>query len=117
MNCQPIVGPDPIHGSFDVKYANSGTAPGSLKITSAHLSMTSASSSMDWKFSVTPTDSGSVPGGKSISTKHSKVAASGKGSEGPCGYCSGEWALNVVWTDGSTTIPVATKAAKVQCVY
>ncbi len=118
VNCQPGVVPDPINGSFDAKYTNTGTAAGSLKITSTRMSMKSpGGNTMDWKFDVNPTQSGSVPAGKSLTTNHKKVFGSGKGSGAPCGYCGGEWTLNVTWTDGSQTIPMAAKASKIQCAH
>jgi hypothetical protein len=106
VNCMPIVGPDPINGSFQVKYDNTaGTAAGQTNISSVTLALTKGPSSLDWTFEVTPPGSGTVGAGQTAVAQHTKTAGSGKGSDttkGPCQFCGGSGTLTVKWANGAT---------------
>ena len=111
VNCQPIVGPDPIHGSFTAKYANSASAPASATITSAKLTLVSAPNTLVWPFTVSPAGGGPVQPGSEIMVAHTKEANSGSGEgQSPCNFCNGTWTLAVTWDLGggksaSDTLP------------
>jgi len=99
FNCQPVVPADPVGGTFDAVYANSGTAPGTATITNVRI-LLHGNAMLTWSFDVDPSDSGSVPAGESPTVQHTKVAdsGSGNGTGTPCDYCGGTVSLQVQWT-------------------
>lgn len=121
INCQPIVSPDPVIGSFAAVYDNSmGTTPGLATITEVALVMTNSSmQTLTWSFTVTPPTSGSVPAGQNAVVSHSKVVNSGMGMGvgSPCGYCQGTWELQVTWNIGANVVPYTMSLGAVDCVY
>src|SRR5690606_32666222 len=121
VNCQPIVGPDPINGSFTALYDNTaGSAPGAATVVSAELALTAPNqSALTWSFAVTPTGSGQVGAGQTATMNHSKTPGSGGGSDGasPCSYCGGSWTLTVAWNAGSGTLSDSIALGSVSCVF
>lgn len=116
-NCQPGSGTaDPVHGEFDAKYDNAGSAAGELTITKVTLHVVTPSQTMDWTFAVVPTKSGSVPAGGTKTTTHTKTNGSGSGTgAGPCQVCNGDATLTVEWSDGSTTSSSSLNAGSFLC--
>ncbi len=116
INCMPIVGPDPVNGSFQVSYDNTaGTAAGQTKVTSVVLSLSKGPSNLDWTFKVTPDGSGTVNAGATSVVQHQKTAGSGTGSGGsgaPCTFCGGSATLKVQWDNGTSD---SEKLANITC--
>jgi len=115
VNCQPIVGPDPINGSFQVSYQNTGAAAGGAKITSVKLALSKQANNLDWSFTVTPDGSGTVNAGQSSVVQHTKNAGSGSASGGsgaPCSFCGGSATLTVQWDNGTSD---STKLGNLTC--
>lgn len=119
VNCQPIVAPDPILGSFTAKYANSAAAPASATITSAKLTLGTAPNAVVWPFTVTPKGGGPVQPGSTLSVQHTKEAnPNGGEGAGPCSFCNSTWSLSVTWDLGGGNSATATLPAEpVSCVY
>jgi hypothetical protein len=119
VNCQPIVAPDPILGSFTAKYANSGAGPLGATVSSAKLTFSAGPNSAVWPFTVSPPGGGPVQPGTTLSVEHTKQnnPGGGRGAE-PCSFCNGTWTLSVTWDLGggksaSDTLP----AEPVSCVF
>ncbi|MFS8068926.1 MAG: hypothetical protein ACMG6S_21405, partial [Byssovorax sp.] len=119
LNCQPIVPPDPINGSFTAKYKNSGTLPMSATITSAKLVFGSAPKTLSWPFTVSPGSGGPVQPGTTLSVQHMKQPAGGGAPEGsPCDFCNSTVSLTVTWDlGGGKTATDTLPAEKVSCAF
>ncbi len=119
VNCQPIVPPDPIIGSFTAKYTNSGTLPLSATISSAKLVFGAAPNTLSWPFTVTPASGGPVQPGSTLTVEHTKEKAPDGSHEGsPCDYCNSSWTLTVTWDLGGGKTAIDTlPAEKVGCVF
>jgi hypothetical protein len=119
VNCQPIVGPDPINGSFTAKYESSAGAPASATITSAKLTLESAPNTLVWPFTVTPAGGGPVQPGDSIMVAHTKQNnPNGGEGQSPCNFCSGTWTLSVTWDlGGGKTASDTLPAEMVGCAF
>lgn len=120
MDCMPVVGPDPIAGSFEVAYENTGGAPAALDVSSATLSLMGPNGgSLTWAFEVAPKSSASIAPGGMANVIHAKVDGSGMGTPNvvnPCSMCGGKWALNVGWNDGVTGTAATLDLGTVGCV-
>lgn len=121
MSCMPVVGPDPISGSFEVEYANLGGATGALDVTSATLTIAGPNGgSVTWSFEVAPSDSGAIQPAETASVVHVKVASSGMGTPNvvnPCSLCGGKWTLGVTWSDGVTGTAATKDLGSIGCVF
>jgi hypothetical protein len=117
-DCMPIIDPDPINGTIDVDYTNTGSADGTLTVTEARLEITGIDATLIWTFDLDPATSGVVPAMDQASVTHTKVAGSGMGnSEPPCGYCGGMGTVTVTWTDGMGGTTQATEPATLECAF
>ncbi|MBL9023161.1 MAG: hypothetical protein JNL21_13255 [Myxococcales bacterium] len=112
-DCMPIVGPDPMNGSFDATFTNSGGTATTMTVTGARLELTEMAETLVWSFDVTPASTGSVPAMGMISATFTKVtdSGSGTGTTGPCGVCGAAGQLFVDFADdqggtASATAPV-----------
>jgi len=119
VNCFPVVGPDPVLGSFTATYTNNGTSPSSATITSAKLTFVSAPNTLSWPLTVSPASGGSVQPGATLSVKHQKLTAKDGVPEGsPCNFCDSTVTLTVTWDLGGGETAIDTlPAEKVGCVY
>ena len=121
INCQPMVPPDPVIGSFTALYDNTnGATPALATVTNASITMTHPNTqTLVWSFSVNPTISGNVPAGVSQSQAHQKVSNSGTGigTGAPCNYCNGTWVLNVTWDIGGQATSDTLSLNGVQCAF
>jgi hypothetical protein len=119
VDCMPIVGPDPVHGTFQALYDNTqGSAGGSATVQSARL-LFDGSTADSWTFTVTPNGSGPVGAGQSATVTHTKDSGSGKGSKGPCSFCGGShtWTLEVTWDVGGGTVTQQASPSPVMCAF
>jgi hypothetical protein len=115
VNCQPIVGPDPVIGDFTAGYDNSaGKGFESAMITTAKLVFNDGKA---WTFKVQPETSGMVGPGQKTTAAHVKQSGSGTGTTAPCGYCDGTWALEVTWDVGGQMVTDSLAAVPVGCVF
>jgi hypothetical protein len=121
FSCQPPAPTDPVQGTFDAVYTNTGTAAGSAAITSVRVLLHQGDGALTWTFDVTPPDSGSVPAGGSPTVLHTKVAGSGSGSGtgAPCDYCgnSGSLALQVQWSANGGPVNDSLGPVAINCVF
>lgn len=121
MNCQPVVGPDPIAGSFEVEYENTGGSSGLLTVSSASLNILGPNGGMlTWVFDVGPASSQPIGPGEKQTVTHTKVAGSGMGTPNvvnPCSLCNGTWSLAVGWSDGVTGTAATSSLGNVSCVF
>ena len=119
INCQPIVAPDPINGSFTAKYANSAAVPASATITSAKLTLVSAPNTLVWPFTVSPPSGGPVQPGSTLMVAHTKEAnPNGGEGQSPCNFCNGTWSLDVTWDlGGGNTASDTLPAEMVGCAF
>jgi hypothetical protein len=116
VNCQPIIAPDPVIGSFTATYDNSaGDGPGSATVTNASLSFDAGQ--LIWTFIVMPSSSNTVQPGASVNITHNKVADSGMGRGGPCGFCDGTWELTVQWDVDGQVVVESLPMEPVSCVF
>lgn len=93
LNCMPDIPPDPLGGTFTVRYDNSlGTSAASASILTVEWTLPGT-----YTFEVQPKDSGIIPAGKIVDVVHTKVANSGLPSGNPCSVCNGVGALHVTW--------------------
>jgi hypothetical protein len=112
VDCMPQVPPDPIGGTFTVRYDNSkGSAPASAIIALARWELPG-----QWEFAVEPPSSGTIPAGQVLEVVHKKVAGSAKGSGDPCAVCNGVGALRVTW-DVNGALSSETKPGAPNCAY
>lgn len=110
-NCQPVVGPDPIGGSFDADYVNAGDAPGTLTVMGVGMQLTQDNMMLDWIFEITPDAIGPVDPMSTESVTHTKVNGSGSGTGGmPCDYCGAPGILYVDYQDDQGRPATATFA-------
>lgn len=117
VDCMPIVGSDPVHGSFDVDYDTTGAqGPTTATITSAQL-LFGAAQPKGYVFTATPGDSGSLVPGIVIKITHTKKDGSGAGSIMPCTFCNDVWALEVTFDVAGQTFKQTLPASKVSCVF
>jgi hypothetical protein len=115
IDCMPIVGPDPVHGSFTASYNNSaGASFSDATITSAKLVFDAGK---EWTFKVAPNTSGMVGPGMTTMSAHVKQSDSGSGTVAPCGYCNGVWTLEVTWDTGGQSVTDTLGPNPVQCVF
>ncbi len=117
VNCQPIVAPDPVNGSFVANYDNGGAVPVNATITGAVLTMTSGAQTLGWSFDVAPNASGPVQGGAASMVAHTKVPDSGQGTGSPCDFCNGTWSLAVTWNVGGSTVQSTLPDQPAQCAF
>lgn len=121
MNCEPVVGPDPIMGSFDVEYENTGTNSGLLTVSSAALTILGPNGgTLTWAFDVGPQSSQPIGPGEKQTVTHTKVAGSGMGTPNivnPCSLCNGTWSLAVGWSDGVTGTAATSNLGNVVCAF
>jgi hypothetical protein len=117
VNCQPIVSPDPVIGSFSAHYDNTaGQDPASATVDSATLSFDMGQ--LVWTFEAMPDTVGPLQPGQMLTLVHQKVQDSGTGEDGPCGYCNGSmWQLTVQWTSGGDVLTDSLPAEPVGCVF
>jgi hypothetical protein len=122
INCMPIVGPDPILGSFMSDTLNPGTGmfPGDIMIVEARLEVTTDQVSEVYYFTVDP-QMVSVDSMTGIQTTHQKNGDSllSNNNTLPCQLCEGEWTLVVTVWQGSIGLETQKSLgpAPVQCVY
>lgn len=115
INCQPIVGPDPVHGSFIVDYDSTGAmGPTSATITNARLVFGGQSS---FTFGVTPSGSGTIAPGAVVALTHQKTDGSGSGDKPACSFCNGTWSLEVTFDLNGKSFTDTLPAAPVSCVF
>jgi hypothetical protein len=119
LNCEPLVPPDPIGGSFTAKYTNSGTLPTSATITSAKLVFGSGPTTLAGPFTGSPGSGGPVQPGTTLSVQHIKQPAGGGAPEGsPCDFCNSTVSLTVTWDlGGGKTATDTLPAEKVSCAF
>jgi DnaJ-class molecular chaperone len=114
----PVVGADPVGGSFAVMYDNqSGTQAASATVAIARYIMNKGQNTLTWSFSVTPTGSGQVAPGTTRSVTHTKTPGSGtgQGAQTPCSYCGGTGELQVQWKSGGKTFGDALQPVNILC--
>jgi hypothetical protein len=116
INCMPIIPADPLNGTFTVTYSNPGSGQVSIVVLEADLLVTTATSSLDWVFSVTP-EAQTIAGGSWVNVQQTKVPGSGmlgSGSGSLCDYCGAPATIKlylehlqhlVIATSPSMTIP------------
>jgi hypothetical protein len=119
VNCQPVVAPDPIVGSFTAKYTNSSALPLSATISSAKLVFGTSPNTLSWPFTVSPASGGPVQPGSTFTVEHTKLKAPDGSHEGsPCDYCNSTWTLTVTWDlGGGKTATDTLPAEKVGCFF
>jgi hypothetical protein len=116
VDCMPMVGTDPINGTFDVKYDNSaGSTPDQATITSATAHISKNGTTLDWTFAVTPTSSGFVFAGATGTVTHTKTPGSGSGTGLPCDFCGGELTLGIEYTTSSGSGSASSAPSSVMC--
>jgi hypothetical protein len=95
-NCQPVVGPDPIQGSIEVTYQNTGTAPGSIPLTEVEL-MIGGPSNL-FVFTMDPDESGTLAAQETKMVTHTKVADSTTPNAADvCNHCGQTAYVTVRW--------------------
>ncbi len=119
VDCQPVVGADPVNGQFTATYLNLSVVPQTLLVKSAKLTLTKGNATLEWPFTVAPGDSGPIPPMQSASVVHTKIAGSGGSPAGgaPCGFCGGTWSLEVRWAGGSADLVATAGAGAIQCAF
>ncbi len=118
VDCMPIVGADPIGGSFDMLYDNqNGTQTANSTITSARFVMKQGQNTLTWSFSVSPAGSGPVVFGNTKTVTHTKIAGSGsgQGAQTPCSYCGGTGTLQVTWQSNGKSFSDSTQPQNILC--
>ena len=108
------MGPDPVHGSFQVGYKNTGAGSAEATITSSRLIFSDMKA---WSFKVTPAGSGMLGGMTEATVAHVKQDGSGSGEAGPCNYCNQMWTLEVTWNVGGATVTDTLGPQQVSCVF
>jgi hypothetical protein len=102
VNCQPVVGPDPITGSVLISYDNTGSGPGSLDLVNAQIYVSTPREGWVFPIELSPSTSGVVQGGSSAQVDHQKVTTPGDSSF-ICSLCGFEATLvvNLEQDDGT----------------
>lgn len=95
-NCKPVVGPDPILGSIVVRYANQGSAAGSLEIADAQILIANPMEGWAFPLELSPTSSGTIAAGAVVDVEHAKVATPGDASF-ICSLCGLDASVTVRW--------------------
>lgn len=109
-DCQPIVGPDPIGGTIEVDYVNTGDAAGTLTVTGVGLQLMQNNMTLDWTFEVMPATVGPVAPMSTLPMTHTKVVGSGSGTKAgaPCDFCGAPGILFVDYQDDEGNPATAT---------
>ena len=112
VDCMPEVPPDPLGGTFTVRYDNSkGSVAATATVLAAKWQLPG-----DWAFTVEPSTSGAIPAGQAIDVVHKKVPGSAKGSDNPCSVCNGVGSLVVTWDVNGASLSDSQTGAP-NCAY
>ncbi len=113
-NCQPIVDPDPVQGSWFVEFDNTaGAAATSAKLIKASLSLVVADPPVIEEIAVSPTDSGPIAAGEQVSQMVKKLKGA---AHSGCGHCGAFYLLALDYQEGDV-IHKVTEEVTVSCVF
>lgn len=103
-DCKPRVGSDPIGGSFDVTFHNTGSSTFSAAVNNP-VKLTINGGTLVWSFAIDTAGPLSIPAGGTTTATFKKVDLSGSGQPpglNPCDVCGQQATLTVTFSDGET---------------